>query len=311
MQIDFLTPLAALVGLAAVVPLVAWVVADRRVARVRAGLRLRPPRGRGRWARVAVAATLALVALAAAQPVLSSSAGTAHERNGEVFVVLDTSESMRAGSPTRFTRAVAAARRIERALPGVRVGLASDTDRVLPHLFPTIDEADFDATLRSALGIDRPPPSRLYREATGFDSLGALANARFFAAGGPRVAVMLTDGESRSFAAVQLARSLARAHVTLVLVRFWQAGERIAGDSVYRADPSSAVALDAFAAAMGSRVYDERHLEDAIAAVRRALGPARPVPPPKGAASARPLAPYAMLAALLPLAALVYRRNIA
>src|SRR5439155_13056041 len=188
---------------------------------VRTGLRLRPPRGRGWWAPVAVAATVGLVALAAAQPVLSSSAGTAHERNGEVFVVVDTSESMRAGSPTRFSRAVAAARRIDDALPGVRVGLASDTDRVLPHLFPTIDQPDFDATLRGALGIDRPPPSRLYKEASGFDSLGALATARFFAAGGPRVAVMLTDGESRSFAAGQLARTLAPPPGPPVPVRFW------------------------------------------------------------------------------------------
>jgi hypothetical protein len=62
---------------------------------------------------------------------------------------------------------------------------------------------------------------------------------------------------------------------------------------------------------MHSRLYDEGHISDAIAAVRRALGRARPVQPPKGAVSGRPLAPYAMLAALLPLAALVYRRNIA
>jgi hypothetical protein len=34
------------------------------------------------------------------------------------------------------------------------------------------------------------------------------------------------------------------------------------------------------------------------------------VPAPKGASTARPLAPYAMLAALLPLGLLVWRRNI-
>src|SRR5439155_606180 len=55
MQVDFVTPVAALVGFAAVVPLAAWAFAERRVARVRTGLRLRPPRGRGWWAPVAVA----------------------------------------------------------------------------------------------------------------------------------------------------------------------------------------------------------------------------------------------------------------
>ena len=311
MSVEFLTPLAALVAAAAVVPLAAWLVADRRVARTRAALRLRPSRVRGWWAPVAIAAALACVALAAAQPVLSSASGRAFERDGEVFVVIDTSESMRAGSPTRISRALVAARKIDDALRGVRVGIASDTDRVLPHLFPTIDQADFRATLRAAIGVDRPPPSRLYVEATGFDALSSLATGHFFRPGrGARVAVLLTDGESRSFAAEDVASALARRHVRLFLVRFWGAGDRIAGDDVYRPDPASAAELRAFADALHSRVYDEHELGAATAAIRSALGPPRPVPPPPGATTARPLAPYAMLAALLPLGLLVWRRDI-
>jgi hypothetical protein len=310
MAIDFLTPEAALVGAAVVAPLAAWAIGERRAARARATLRLPAPAGRSWWVPAALAATLGLLALAAAQPVVSAAAGHARERTGEVFVVVDTSESMRAGSPTRFSRAVDAAERIGAALDGVRVGLASDTDRVLPHLFPTADQADFRTTLRRAIGVDRPPPGRRYREATGFDALSALATAKFFKGPGPRVVVLLTDGESRSFSAQALARAYARHHLRLVIVRFWGLGDRIAGDPGYTADPSSAAEDDALARALGTQIYGEREVDDAIREVERALGPSRPVPAPKGASTARPLAPYAMLAALLPLGLLVWRRNI-
>ena len=89
LQIVWLTPAAALVGLAAAVPLAAWLVGERRVRRVRAALSLRPPTRGTWWAPAAIAATLALVAVAAAQPVLASRGGHASIRTGQVFIVVE------------------------------------------------------------------------------------------------------------------------------------------------------------------------------------------------------------------------------
>jgi hypothetical protein len=310
-QIVWLTPTAALVGLAAVVPLAAWLLGERRVRRARATLRLHADR-RATWSvPVAIAATLGLVAVAAAQPTVASSGGRSSERTGQVFVVIDTSTSMRAGRPTRFTRATAAAVRIRDELVGTPVGLASVTDRVLPHIFPTIDRDDYTATLRQAMGIDKPPPSKARRQASSFDALAAVGSAQFFTNKlGARVAVLLTDGESRPFDPGEVARALERARVKLVIVRFWNAAERIAGDPVYRADTSSAIQAEAVATRMHSRTFDEHDLGDAVRAIRRALGDEQQKLPPRATSTSRPLAPFAMVAALLPLGLLVWRRNV-
>ena len=84
-------------------------------------------------------------------------------RDADVFIVIDTSRSMlaatAAGAPTRFERATAIAKRLRDATPTAAVGIASLTDRVLPHLFPTEDRAEFDVTLRDAIAVQRPPPA--------------------------------------------------------------------------------------------------------------------------------------------------------
>jgi VWA domain-containing protein len=310
-QIVWLTPTAALVGIAALVPLTAWMLGERRVRRARETLHLHPSRRGTWWAPAAIAAALALVAVAAAQPTIASTGGRSSERTGQVFVVVDTSTSMRAGRPTRYARATAAALRIRDDLIATPVGLASVTDRVLPHIFPTIDRDDYLATLRQAMGVDRPPPSKARRQASSFAALAEIGSARFFMdTVGQRVAVLLTDGESRPFDPGTVARALERAHVRLVIVRFWNAAERIAGDPVYRADTSSAVQAQALATQMHSGTYDEEHVGDAVRAVRRALGNQHQKLPPRAASTSRPLAPFAMLAALVPLSLLVWRRNI-
>ena len=162
-----------------------------------------------------------------------------------------------------------------------------------------------------SIGVDRPPPSRSRLQASGFDALGALGRSRFFTNDtGARVAVLLTDGESRGFAPGSVAAALRAAHVRLIVVRFWRAGERIAGDNVYRADPASATAVGALARSLRAKTFEESELGDAARAVERALGPAERPLPPKAASTSRPLAPYAMLAALLPLGFLLWRRNV-
>jgi hypothetical protein len=309
-QIVWLTPPAALVGLAAVVPFAAWLLGERRVRRARQTLLLRaPPRGTW-WAPAAIATILGLVAVAAAQPVLASASGSGSRRAGQVFVVLDTSTSMLAGRPTRFERAVVVAERIADALPGTPLGLVSMTDRVLPHIFPSIDRDDYLATLDESVGVDRPPPARARRQSTSFDALVALGNARFFSRGpGERVALVLTDGESRSFDAASVARAFESARVHPVFVRFWKAGERIAGDAAYHADPAGAAELQAFADTLRAPVFDEDRTADAIRAVDRALGPAMQLRPPSATSTATPLAPYAAILALVPLGFLLWRRN--
>jgi hypothetical protein len=182
---------------------------------------------------------------------------------------------------------------------------------VLPHIFPTIDRDDYTATLRQAMGIDKPPPSKARRQASSFDALAAVGSAQFFTNKlGARVAVLLTDGESRPFDPGEVARALERARVKLVIVRFWNAAERIAGDPVYRADTSSAIQAEAVATRMHSRTFDEHDLGDAVRAIRRALGDEQQKLPPRATSTSRPLAPFAMVAALLPLGLLVWRRNV-
>ena len=107
-------------------------------------------------------------------------------RDADVFIVIDTSRSMlaasAAGAPTRFERATAIAKRLRDATPTAAVGIASLTDRVLPHLFPTEDRADFDVTLRDAIAVQRPPPAEnIGGSGTSLAALGDLATARFFA----------------------------------------------------------------------------------------------------------------------------------
>ena len=185
------------------------------------------------------------------------------------------------------------------------------TDRVLPHIFPTIDHDDYLTTLRESIGIDRPPPSRSRLQASGFDALGALGRSRFFTNDtGARVAVLLTDGESRAFAPGSVAAALRAAHVRRhhrALLARRRADRR---RHVYRADPASATAVGALARSLRAKTFEESELGDAARAVERALGPAERPLPPKAASTSRPLAPYAMLAALLPLGFLLWRRNV-
>src|SRR4029077_1192606 len=95
----------------------------------------------------ALVLAITLLGLAAAQPVVASPHRSTVRRDADVFVVLDTSRSMLASrapaTPTRFDRARAIARGLDKALPAAAVGIASMTDRVLPHLFPTVNRADF------------------------------------------------------------------------------------------------------------------------------------------------------------------------
>ena len=111
---------------------------------------------------VALGLVGAFVAIAAAQPVLVTREEQLVRRDAELYVVIDTSRSMLAaadaGEPNRFDRAKRIATELRREFPDLPMGLASMTDRLLPHLFPTVDGATYGATLARAMGVDRPPP---------------------------------------------------------------------------------------------------------------------------------------------------------
>lgn len=320
MSLTFLTPAGALIALGVLMPLAALLAVARRARRVRRAVGLaEPPAKRLLGPILALLAAAGLLGLAAAQPVFARTTTRLLRSDAESFVVVDVSRSMLAranpGSPSRLERAKAAAADLRASLPRVRVGIASLTDRVLPHLLPSADEDVFLATLDRSIGIERPPPrSSFSANATSFDALAAIATRRFFSpAAKHRLLVVLTDGESMPVAAGRIARSFRRPPaIGTVFVHFWDEDERVFTRGVperqYRADPKARSTLDGLAAALGGSVYSERDLGEAARKSRELLrsGPTLA----QGERRARlALSPYLALAAFAPLALLLWRRD--
>jgi hypothetical protein len=316
--LSFLTPLDAVFALAAVVPLAALVARERRAGSVRRLLRVAGPGPRALLpTAIAVALLPALVAVGAAQPVVVRERLVAQRADAEAYFVIDTSLSMeaaaRAGAPTRLTRAKWLALRLEHTLPDVPVGIASMTDRALPNLLPTTDEALFRNTLVQSVGINEPPPSQSYPgRATTFQALVPLVESHFYSQEAQRrLLIVFTDGEADRVPS--LIRYTLQRRVTPLFVHVWQPGERIfhAGraDPKYASDPSSELALQQLAALAGGRVFGEGQ-EGAIArAARDAVG--RAGTRASVSAYARvALAPWFVLAGIVPLGFLLYRRNL-
>jgi len=250
-QLSFLTPTSALVAALVLVPAVALLRTNRVGRRMRRVLGLSEPRLR--LLVVPIVALLAIAALlgsAAAQPVLSSDVEQKVRTDAEVFVVLDTSRSMLAsagpGSPIRLARAKAAALELRDSVPTVPFGIASVTDRTLPHLFPSADEDAFRATLQKAVGIERPPPVHsLVQRVTSLESLGDVATQDFFAPSAKRrVLVVLTDGETIAGTRARLGPLFRRPPgIATLFVHVWGKDERVyvrrTPEVGYRPDPSA------------------------------------------------------------------------
>jgi len=295
-------------------------VGVRRSRRALAALGLRPGlRGRAVAGAVALGLVFACVGLAAAQPVLRSVSQQLVRTDAQMLVVLDTSRSMLAssgsGEPTRFDRARSSAERIRAALPDVPTGLASFTDRVLPYVFPTSSEETFQRALEHSVGVERPPPSDRQVTATSFFALADVSRQQFFAPKATkRLLVVFTDGESRPFSTADLARILASGPgIATVLVRVGDEGEAIYGENGrlepgYRPSAEAAGQVEDLAAALGGRAFTEDDLGGAVDAARGFLGDG---PRSRSELGARttPLAPYAILAALVPLGLLLWQRN--
>ena len=316
----FLTPQGALIALGILVPLAALVLVARRGDRLRAGLAVsRMSRRRLAAPTLAAALVAALFGVAAAQPVAEDETALDVRTDAEAYVVLDISRSMLARSgldgATRLQRAKDAAVALRGRLPEVPVGVASMTDRVLPHLFPSADADVYRATVDLAIDIERPPPrSSFITTATNYDSLAAISSQRFFSPRAQRRAlVVLTDGESQAINADRLARFFKRPPgVSVVFVQFWGGDERVFNRGLpepqYRPNPSARADLDALAKVTGAVVFGEDELDAVAKRVRSALKSGPTVT--EGVRKTRlALAPYLLAAAIVPLLLLLWKRE--
>jgi hypothetical protein len=319
-SVSFLTPLAAAVGLVVVLAVWARVVARRRAARAAAVLGLPEAGRRGLVIDVALLGLVAaLVSLAAAQPVVSRSEATHGREGSEVLVVFDVTRSMLAqrapSEPMRLERGRNVAKRLRAALPDTRVGVASLTDRVLPHLFPTLGSNSFVAVVDRAIGVERPPPDRRGRRATAFSALGDLGRAAFFRQETPRrIAVVISDGETLPVDLEALRERLGQGRVSLVFVHVWRGDEAVFDangerDPAYRPDRTGGRALRRVAGALEAPVLNEGDAAAVIDAVSERVGTG-PLAPQGRQVVSRELAPHALLAAFVPLALILYRRNL-
>jgi hypothetical protein len=304
----FLTPRGALLAVGAVVPLAALALAARRENRARAVLRLSP--SSPRWMPAAAAATFAgLLALAASQPALRSTSTVSTRTDAQVLFVIDNSRSMLAsrapGAKERIARARDDAIRLRDELVDIPAGVATLTDYVLPDLFPVPNRDVFDRTVQDVARVGNPPPASDAVQATNLGAIGALGTQSFFPSSvRRRVAIVLTDGESRPFDLGQTARQLRG--VTPIFVHVWGNDERVfdpggTPETGYHPDAASAASLESLAQAAGGKAYGEGQIDKVAGAVREALrrGPTKP----EGlATSTTALGPYVALGALLPLA---------
>lgn len=316
----FVTPYGLLFTLAAAVPITAFLLSTRRARRVRDALGLDPYGGiHPAWTAATIVAVVLLLATALAQPVVRTRTTQHVRQDAEAFYVFDISRSMLAAegpnSATRMERAQRVGLRMRRGLSDLPAGVGSLTDRVLPHLFPTADEEVFTATVEQSIGVDKPASRAVDDVTTLFAAFDTMAGDNFFGVGVPnRVVVVVTDGESAPFDTPALRQALAKgAPMKFVVVvvgdrseRVWYRGRAIPD---YRPKPDRDAIVSQFAAATGAEVFSENDLGAAIRAARAASGSGR-LESVGTQLEVVPLGRWFVLASLVPLGFLVWRRNV-
>jgi hypothetical protein len=319
-DIRLITPLGALFALTAFVPLLVLYVRRRRLAAIRAALRLPEPTLRSLLPMLlALGAVPLLLGMAAAQPVVETTRTAPERTDAQAFVVLDVSRSMLAaggpGAPTRFERAREIALELRASVPEVPFGVASITDRVLPHLFPTTDGALYASTLRRALDVEKPPPGAFYlTQATNLNSLRAVPEKGYFTESAKkRVLVVLTDGETQALEPGLDDAFRRRPRAETVFVHVSRPDERIyetgLAEGGYRTDPGAAASLDRAAALVGGRVVAEDDTAGLADAVRALVGDG-PTVNRRQETGRIGLMPFLTALALVPLAFVLLRRNV-
>jgi hypothetical protein len=321
MHVSFVTPLAGLVALLVFLPLGALLFAEQSLAALCDRLGIRPPGRRGAVTMgVAFVLFAVFVGLAAAQPVVSSRQGIAGRVDAETFFIFDVSRSMSARSgptdPTRLGRARDAAKRLRNDLGNVPVGVASFTDRLLPHLFATVSANTLLATMDRAIGVDRPPAGLPWGDNLGtkLGSIGDIATAGYFSPESRhRAAVVFTDGETLPDDISTLSKRLEEGNVRLFFVRLWDVNERVYErglvNTAYVPDPTSESQLDDLAGQLGARVFTPEQIDAAARDIREVMGTG-----PTGVRGyelkSSELAPYVFAFAAMPLLFLLWRRNL-
>lgn len=320
MKLEFLSPLGGLLVLGVAIPLAALLFVERRSQRLRTILGLDQRDLRSRLPIIAcLVAIPALLAVTLSQPVLRFTGAHSVRTDAEAFYVFDVSRSMSAaptpGGTRRFERAVEVAERAHQRLASIPSGVATMTDRVVPSLFPTGNDEVFTASVEDALTLGQPPPRGYDKVGTLFASVDTFGSGTFFSAGTKhRVAIVLTDGESRPFDVADLRQTLATGPpVTFVIVRIWSSRDRVwigktpAAD--YRADPLSERRTEDLARATGGKVFAPGDIDGIVGAVRKAVG-SGPVVERGQLLRVVGLGRWFALAALLPLGYLLWRRNL-
>ena len=308
----FLTPQAGLVGLAFLLPLGALVARELRSARVRRGLELTAPSpGRRLLRPLGLALVAALVAVTATQPALRDTGGDRMRTDAEVYLTFDVSRSMLAASTPdgdqRLERSLGLARQVHGALRNVPTGVATITTRMMPLLFPIMDQRGVSAVLDHSVAIMQPPPTPI--SAPRASQIGAItlaAHRTYFSPTARRRAlIVFSDFDTDFFGLSGTLAALRRSRIEPFLVRVATPGERIF-DAAGRPEPyrsASTLAVDSLRRA-GWHAYEERQIAQAITDIQRELGegPTRP----SGVIEAqRTLAPYVALGALALVLALV------
>jgi hypothetical protein len=317
--IELLTPLGALFAFAAVVPIAVYVLRERRLRAVRAALRLEAP---SRGARLSLVAALAavpvLLGLAAAQPVVAESRTLPERTDAQVFVAVDISRSMLARSgpsaETRFERARSIAIALRDQLPEVPMGIASMTQGMLPHLFPTTNRRVFVATLEKTLEVGEVWTGLGGTIASSLDAVGAVPRLNYFPpAAKQRVLVVLTDGESLPLETNLESDFSKEPRVQTILVHIWREGEQVylggVPESGYQLDRQSRDKLERIAEAIGGSVVAESDAGALAGRVRSLIGTGETVARPQEG-ERRALMPYVTLLALVPLGFVLLRRNV-
>ena len=237
-----------------------------------AGLRPLGPRA------ATAVAICALLGLAATQPVVQTTRTEHVRKSSQVLFVVDVSRSMLASDgpagPSRLERARSVVRHLRRAVPDVPVGVAGLTDRILPYVLATSDEATFEDVVGRSVLIEAPPPQEVARNATSFGPLAGVPTSGFFPRSATRrTCVLVTDGAPYSTADV--ARALdGRGGCSLLVVQVWAPGERVYGalgkpESAYRPDDAAPTSVRRLAAVTRGQSFDAGQTARAAASLRR------------------------------------------
>ena len=312
-EIVFLTPRAALVGLAFLVPLVAVGLRQRSGARVRSTLGLAAPGRASRLVRPAALVALGvLVAATAAHPAIRDSVSTPARSDAELYLTFDVSRSMLAaaapGKVVRLERERALGRAVHAALPGVPTGVATLTNRMMPLIFPTGDARAVSAVIDHSLRIMQPRPvAYTTARESSLATLSLAADRSYFdPTARKRLLVVFGDLDSDFFSLTGTLQLLRKQGIEPFLVRVARPGELVFTPSgrPYAYVPASTVTVAALRDA-GWHAYEEDEQARLIKELHASLG-SGPTGPSGVVLSQRDLAPLLALGALAVAAALAF-----